>query len=271
MRKTIFVLLVFVFLASNIAFAANIEGTLYDNSLNVRGNVIVEINTMPKQSLVSKTGKYRFQVPLGNYTITARYISPSGKNLYARKSVLVNDYRDYVIDLILFPENKTTIEVPPGEEHNWSLWMLGVIAGIIIFLLVALLLYFILKKRISEPSSKYSDKTEDGKEEVSYAEPTAVYDTGNIVVEDVHEDVKLPVNSLKSSTEVKNSEISEDLQKIIQIIKDEGGRTTQKQIRKFLPYSEAKVSLMITELIEKGYIEKIKRGRGNIIILKKSS
>ena len=59
-----------------------------------------------------------------------------------------------------------------------------------------------------------------------------------------------------------------DLEKIIKIIKQEGGRTTQKHIRKQIPLSEAKISLMIDELEHKGVIEKIKKGRGNIIILK---
>lgn len=61
----------------------------------------------------------------------------------------------------------------------------------------------------------------------------------------------------------------QDLEKIIRILKDEGGRATQKEIRKRMPFSEAKVSLMIAELEHKGSIEKIKKGRGNIIILKK--
>ena len=55
----------------------------------------------------------------------------------------------------------------------------------------------------------------------------------------------------------------------LEIIKKEGGRTTQKDIRKEIPLSEAKTSLMIAELEHKGIIEKIKKGRGNIIILKK--
>ncbi len=61
----------------------------------------------------------------------------------------------------------------------------------------------------------------------------------------------------------------DDLEQIIKIIKKEGGRLTQKEIRKQIPLSEAKISLMIAELEHKGIIQKIKKGRGNIIILKK--
>ena len=56
---------------------------------------------------------------------------------------------------------------------------------------------------------------------------------------------------------------------IIKILIQEGGRTTQKGIRKQIPLSEAKISLMIAELEHKGIVDKIKKGRGNIIILKK--
>lgn len=76
-------------------------------------------------------------------------------------------------------------------------------------------------------------------------------------------------------TEIKAEEIQleeqpseNDLNKILKIIKQEGGRTTQKELRKHFPLSEAKISLMITELEHKNKIEKIKKGRTNVIILK---
>ncbi|MBI2102020.1 hypothetical protein HYT53_05415 [Candidatus Woesearchaeota archaeon] len=69
---------------------------------------------------------------------------------------------------------------------------------------------------------------------------------------------------------VKTEESEDDgLSQLVKIIKNEGGRATQKEIRKQIPLSEAKISLMIAELEHKGVIEKIKKGRGNIIILKK--
>ena len=62
----------------------------------------------------------------------------------------------------------------------------------------------------------------------------------------------------------------EDLaHKVLEIIKKEGGRMNQKDLRKLFPYSEAKISLVIAELESKGKIEKIKKGRGNIIVLKR--
>ena len=78
-------------------------------------------------------------------------------------------------------------------------------------------------------------------------------------------------NKKKISTrkvEEKTEEKYDNPEQIIKIIKEEGGRTTQKYIRKQIPLSEAKISLMIDELEHKGIIEKIRKGRGNIIILK---
>ena len=63
--------------------------------------------------------------------------------------------------------------------------------------------------------------------------------------------------------------IDEDLQQVIDVVKKHGNRTTQKELRKEIPLSEAKVSLMVSELEDKGILKKIKKGRGNIIVLVK--
>jgi uncharacterized membrane protein len=59
--------------------------------------------------------------------------------------------------------------------------------------------------------------------------------------------------------------ITDDSEKVLSYLKKEQ-RATQKDIRKLLNLSEAKVSLIITELESKGKIKKIRKGRANIII-----
>jgi uncharacterized membrane protein len=59
-----------------------------------------------------------------------------------------------------------------------------------------------------------------------------------------------------------------DLQQVMDIIRGHGGRITQKDLRSRLKYSEGKVSLMLADLERRELIEKFKRGRGNIVILK---
>ncbi len=63
-------------------------------------------------------------------------------------------------------------------------------------------------------------------------------------------------------------ELPEDLKEVLDVIKQSGGRITQKELRKKLGYSEAKMSLIIADLERRGLIEKIKKGRGNVIFLK---
>jgi uncharacterized membrane protein len=57
--------------------------------------------------------------------------------------------------------------------------------------------------------------------------------------------------------------------KIYEFIKQKGGRVTQREIRKNFPVSQATISLILTELENDGKLKKIKRGKGNIIILQK--
>jgi len=63
-------------------------------------------------------------------------------------------------------------------------------------------------------------------------------------------------------------DLPEDLAEVVELIKREGGRITQKELRKKLGYSEAKMSLIIADLERRGIVEKVKKGRGNIIFLK---
>ena len=79
-------------------------------------------------------------------------------------------------------------------------------------------------------------------------------------------------NNMKKKPKEKKTSLEEDeVEKVVEFIKEEGGRTTQKDIRKKLLFSEAKASLILTELEHDKKIRRIKKGRGNIIILNKKS
>ncbi|OJH50077.1 hypothetical protein MPF_0872 [Methanohalophilus portucalensis FDF-1] len=66
----------------------------------------------------------------------------------------------------------------------------------------------------------------------------------------------------------KEEELPADLKEILTIVKKAGGRITQKDLRQKLNCSEAKTSLMIADLQRRGLIDKFKKGRGNILVLK---
>lgn len=73
----------------------------------------------------------------------------------------------------------------------------------------------------------------------------------------------------KTGDKTKVVTIPDDLGGIVKIIEGNDGRITQRELRNRLPHSEAKVSLMLADLEHRGLIDRFKKGRGNVIRLKK--
>jgi len=132
--------------------------------------------------------------------------------------------------------------------------------------------------------SGYADPNEAGLiEEIPLTNYThhAPNNAGEVMSETpVQQEVKLPddskisiyslseeePNSLSSDgSESPDAGLPDDLKEIIDIIRANGNRITQRELRKKSPYSESKVSLMLSDLEERGLVEKFKKGRGNII------
>jgi len=56
-----------------------------------------------------------------------------------------------------------------------------------------------------------------------------------------------------------------DMKNVLRSLDAHEGRATQKELKEELKFSDAKLSLIISELEHSGYVKKFKRGRGNII------
>lgn len=251
MERILAQLVLFIMLA-NIVFAAEIHGDIYDLSLNKKGNVVVEINTAPKQFYVSKSGAYSFKVPIGSYTVKAEHYDRGLLISSASENITTKDDGDYILDLILFPvideEELLEDQIKPDEERNINLFLISAI--IIILIIISFLTYSKKKKKRKQKSHKeeFTLKFSGEKEEPS---------------------IEYKIEHTGHEEEYKPESTEDDIaKKIIEIIKEEGGRTTQKHIRRKIPFSEAKISLAITELEAKNKIQKIKKGRGNVIIIK---
>ena len=216
--------------------AAKISGTVYDFSLKKANNAMVEINTIPQQFLVAQNGTYSFNVPDGDYIIKAQLVQRSTVMASVQENITIRQDGSYVLDLILLPDVEEGIEainIDVNEnlvESEKKYNITLILTALFLILAICFAAYYFYRiKRGKGKIVSDKPKNEEEKEEYHY----------------------------------------DDLQQIIKIIKEEGGRATQKEIRKQIPLSEAKISLMIAELEHKGIIEKIKKGRGNIIILKK--
>ncbi len=106
---------------------------------------------------------------------------------------------------------------------------------------------------------------ETGKDKETFVEETSQEDLEEISLKEP-EPAKLPES--EAPVIKKNLPLPADLQEIMDIIRGQGGRITQKDLRSKLKYSEGKVSLMLADLERRELIEKFKRGRGNVIILR---
>lgn len=109
----------------------------------------------------------------------------------------------------------------------------------------------------------FSDIAVSSQADFSLSDETHFHKTGNDNKNDSNDDDKDYDDDNKK--EQGNIFSDETAKKMFLIIKKEK-RITQKDIRKQMPDSEAKVSLVLAEFESKGIIKKIKKGRGNIII-----
>lgn len=225
-----FLLVVVLSLFSNIAIAANVHGNIYDLSLRKASGAKVEVNTTPEQILISTDGSYSFDIPNGFYTIKAE-LRQDGVAASESRNISISQEGKYIIDLILFPSFNEEDDISKELELSFPEAENRIFVPLIITLFLAILAIVI-----------------------------------SVIFKGKKENVK--VSGEKANTEEKGKKEDDSyLDKVIEVIKKEGGRATQKEIRKQIPVSEAKISLMIAELEHKGIIKKIKRGRGNIIVL----
>lgn len=234
------VLLLTPFLVS----AATISGNIYDFSFELVENTIVEINTEPRQIMVATDGRYSFNVPIGSYIISA-----TKGDLVAEDTIEIIQDGEFKFDIILLPD---------FEEENWVSDAIDefvddsglssfdsefsrnrneYIVYLVIGLLAILLNFvYIYRKKIKHKLLRFFRSRECTK--------------------------TLVKNNISSSSD-------SDIEAVLDFIKSEQGRTTQKEIRKNIPLSEAKISLLLSELENEGKIKRFKRGRSNVVILRR--
>lgn len=228
--------------------AALIHGSIYNLELEKLEKAVVDISTSPKQRLVSADGTYAFTVEKGVYVIRAQY-KENATLLITEERVVVKEDGSYVFDLFLLPSfeaedeilAETSLDVDDVliEEKRIVRYGIFAVSGIIVLVAIYLFYQFMTNP---ERRKKKAPAPEGGSEKEEKEE-----EDGDDRVED---------------------KVAET---ILALLKKNDGRATQKELRKDLPLSEAKISLVLTELESAGKIRKIKKGRGNIIILNKKA
>ena len=248
------------------AGAATVSGTAFEwYTLEPQENTIVEINTVPRQVLVAESGQYSFDVPAGDYNIIAEYFENNRLKYMARETVQVKGDGNFTLDLILFPAlddedylfddfNQLTFPadsnngVPQPKGIELSQAALAVIAFILIMAGIIIAAKKLVKKTTGLETENIGIEQKTKMQYGMLSTPEA-------------EKSAAPVASQKNA--------DKDTLKAIEILKNYGGRLTQKELREKMPeYGEAKVSLIVAELEQMGTVKKFKKGRGNIIVLK---
>ncbi len=236
MKKAIFFSLVILLLLSSGA-ATTLTGTIYNQDLEPARDVLLEVDS---QRLLSADGTYSLELPPGTYPITIQK-----DNLVVVEEVEVKG-AELIYDLFLIPgfEDEDDLWQDTEEElfedggESFFRWQYLVAALIVIVLLWR----FWKARRRFGPLGKFRKKV---KEE---AGKTAEQHRAELAAEPGY------------------------LDKTIKTIKEHDGRLTQKELRREMLYlSEAKISLILTELEHKGMIERVKKGRGKVVILKELS
>jgi len=211
------------------ASAATLHGTIYGPDLAVATEVLVTIDTRPMQRILSLDGNYSFDVPQGNYTIS---LFSAKTNISTTEQVSVVQDGSFAFDIFLLP----------GLEEDERL---------------------------------YQDISADFAQTPANPQPdmgpgpllAAVFVAALVAIIAFLTWPSLRDGKCSAFGEGRDH-VPESIDAVLAILKKEGGRMTQKELRKRLPYGEAKVSLLVAELEAKGKVEKLRKGRGNILVLK---
>ncbi|MCX9024874.1 MAG: hypothetical protein OIN85_02120 [Candidatus Methanoperedens sp.] len=243
-RKRFLLGIIFTVIFISGAHAATLHGTIYDWSdfENPLKGAIVEVNSTPSQYMISTNGTYSFNLSSGNYLIKAKYYNNNILEFTAEDEISIDREGDYVHDLLLFPPTELdkqylgdinlTGDLVTKSDSNQIYYIITTI----LLLFAALFILYWWGKKKNKPIEKSSGET-----------------------------IEIPPE-ISPETKTESIELPDDLREIYGLLLKKGGRVTQKDLRKEVKYGEAKVSLMIADLENRGLVKKIKRGRANIII-----
>lgn len=252
-RKTLCILALLILFPASLLFAAaadmaTVHGVIYEwGTFEPLDNVIVEVNSTPPQSMLARYGLYSFNLLPGDYVISASYYRNSTLVRYTQEEITITGSGDYVIDLILLPayddEGLDEAEFTEldeladlAEDEDINSFSYGTLSLLILTALAfAAGTYLLSVRRKARPVQ--------AEDEIHYADETIPdMDAGYAALPD-------------------------DLREMVSVISRNGGRITQKDLRGALKHSEAKVSLMISDLEDRGIVRKFKKGRGNVVFL----
>ena len=232
-----------------------ISGEIYDASFNIIEKSLVSINTTPIQKIIAHKN-YTFNIPPGKYLITAQ-INKNNENYIGKEEVVIpnqNTNSIYQRDIILFADLSEEYDLINEEALNEIIEIDDSYTKFyyqpqsIIFMIIWIITIVFILKAFSKQQEKH--KTDEKEIE-------------SVVKKEIS-DLKKEINTINK----KEILIRKELDPYIKFIAKEK-QLLQKNFKKEFPMSDAKASLIISELEELGIVKKIKKGRGNILTYNK--
>lgn len=268
------------------ATTATVHGVTYSwDTLEPINDTVIEVNSTPPQSIVAKNGTYSFELAPGDYTITASYYQ-NNILIYSREtSIKIEGEGSYVLDLLLYPvsENEVMETIAARKNQNGinPTGQTETSSSIISYLPLAFMLFVLFagSYKISKNYKKVKENTPQKREyktprilektirKFTYSGTKTEYKNSGKAVFASEPMMETGDSSDIETAALKKQPLSEELSEILDIIRGNKGRITQKDLRGRLKYSEVKVSLLLSELEMRGLIKKFKNGRENIVIL----
>jgi uncharacterized membrane protein len=275
----------------------SVRGNVYDwSTFNTVSNAIVEVYSLPDMSLINQmvagSDGYRFSLPQGTYVIMASSGTPGTPDeITAMENITVPATGERIIDLVLFPqesfddlagyvednatatpsptESPATSPVPTPQPAKGE-WILYLGAGAILLAIIAIAagLLFLRKIKPKPPAGPPSVKEEPKMQPPQTVQPAMPPEERKQELPEQPQQAQAqqppqPQPQLSAQDML----LPQDCREVLAIMEKNGGRITQLDLRKALPYSEAKVSLIVSDLESRGLVKKIKKGRGNVLIM----
>ena len=222
-------LFLLILLLSFSAYGATLSGMVYDLDLDVVDKAIVEINTTPQQRMVTVNGTYTLELDPGSYRLRA-YLSQGDEFNTEEHIVVPVSNGKYVLDLFLFYDFNDSSEDPLDLTVEEDLsWGAGTISIVVVLVILILIILVII---------------------VLYGARKQTVSVSSVPEQREPLDTKLRAQ-------------------VLDLLKTNNNMMTQKELRKRIPYSEAKISLIIKALEEEGIVTKQKQGLVNVLRLVK--
>lgn len=247
MRCFVALLLVLTLVHSTTLF-----GDIYEaDHFTKLNNTIVKVDG-PATTQIIADEKYSVTVPEGEYKITAVHYE-EGKIDYITEEEIVASGSETKFDLALIPYelylltpkpasetanvssgNGSEIPKPPEEANNDLLY---IVAGAIAIIGIVFVIF--RRRQVADKITKQNTEPE----------------------------------TPSSGSKTQDSEMGylpdKEARNVLKILKENEGRMYQKELREILNWSEAKMSITITELETAGLVKRFKKGRDNMLKLLK--